>query len=218
LNHDHAPGRSCPKCWAELKTPLFCESCHELLAPTDRPSPFDALGLSTAYPVNRMELRKRLLQLSRRLHPDFHGSASQETRARAERNTAELNAAFELLDDDCRRADWLVRSLGGPGQDEERQMPAAFLSEVLEWSETIEEARNAAPGSPERAALGPLETSLREQRARTMESISDSLTPLPHTNAPELVEIRRSLNAVRYLDRALGEIAELRLSEASTSR
>ena len=209
--HEHAPGESCPKCWAQLETPLFCESCHELLAAPEPSSPFETLGLAPGFPVDQMALRKRLLQLSRQLHPDFHGAADTRTRALAERNTAELNAAFEILESDFRRADWLVRSLGGPSEAQERQMPSEFLAEVLDWNETIEEARSAAPGSPQRDALGTLGDALRAQRAATIALVSELLTPLPTTNAPELTQARRKLNAVRYLDRALREITELGL-------
>jgi molecular chaperone HscB len=164
-----------------------------------------------------MALRKRLLAMSRRLHPDFFSNAETTVRERAERNTAELNAAFEILDDDFHRADWLVKSLGGPGEADERQMPPAFLAEVLEWNETIEEARDAAPDSSERAALDPLETGLREQREELMSLISEQLEPLPQAHDPLLTQVRRNLNAIRYVDRSLREISEIRLAQSGKS-
>ena len=168
-----AKSESCPKCWAALSTPLFCESCREILDASEGGSPFATLGVAPEFPLRLMDLRKRLLSLSRELHPDFHVNSDDATRARAERNTAELNAAFEILANDFHRADWLVKSLGGPGEADERQMPPAFLAEVLEWNETIEEARDAAPDSSERAALDPLETGLREQREGLWPGVAD---------------------------------------------
>ncbi len=218
MEHQHAPGEECPKCWAKVSTPLFCESCKAILPATANPSPFDALGVEPSYPIDAMALRKRLLTLSRQLHPDFHIHADTGTRALAERNTAELNAAFEILSDDFRRADWIVKSLAGPSESDERQMPSEFLAEVMEWNETVEDARDAPADSPARAELDPLATSLEEQRARVMSEISDRLVPLPEAHAPVLREVRRRLNAVRYIDRTLGEIAELRLADASSER
>jgi len=216
--HSHENGEeNCPSCWAHLSTPLFCESCEELLEPKESPSPFAALGVQPEYALNRMALRKRLLALSRRLHPDFFSNAEETVRERAQRNTAELNAAFEILDDDFHRADWLVKSLGGPTEADERQMPPAFLAEVLEWNETIEEAQGAAPDSAERAALDPLEASLREQREELMGLISEKLDPLPPAHDPLLTEVRRNLNAIRYVDRSLREISEIRLAQPSES-
>ena len=170
------------------------------------------MGLAQVYPLDRMALRKRLLSYSRILHPDFHTTSGAEARELAERNTAELNAAFEILSDDFRRADWIVGSLGGPGDSQERQMPPAFLMEVMEWNESIEEAKESGTDSDEFRALGPLEQQLREERDELMDAISNLLTPLPAMHAPELIEVRRRLNAVRYLDRTLEVIAELTLS------
>ena len=208
----HESDESCPKCWAALQSPLFCDTCESLLPTPEQASPYVTLGLEPAYALDRPALRKRLLSLSRRLHPDFHAGTDSETRAIAEKNTAELNAAFEVLEDDVRRADWLVRSLGGPDEREERQMPPEFLAEVLEWNEVIEEARDGS-GAP--AALESLAETLRSERSSLMEAIERSLTPLPTPHAPQLTDVRKRLNALRYIDRALGEIEELELKNAS---
>jgi molecular chaperone HscB len=205
----------CPSCGAELSTPLVCEACGALLDPSTPPSPFETLGLAPAYALDLSAARRRLLALSRAAHPDFHANANEETRQRAEDNTAALNAAFRILSDDARRAAWLVRSLGGPGEDEERAMPAAFLHEVLEWNEAIETARGAEPDSPARAEIDPLATRLESERSESMRRIASALDPLPATGSPLLRDVRKELNAVRYLDRALREIRELRLSNPS---
>ncbi len=206
---------NCPKCWADLQTPLFCESCDEVLE-TKEASPYRILGVAPEFSLDRMALRKKLLRLSRHLHPDVHTKADDETRDRAQRNTAELNAAFEILEDEFRRADWLVKSLGGPDEEAERKMPQAFLMEVLEWNEAIEDARNTAPGSAERQRLEGLETELSGERRNTMDEIASRMEPLPMMHAPILTQIRQKLNAVRYLDRSLYQIAELRLEQANT--
>jgi molecular chaperone HscB len=202
----------CPSCGAELSTPLVCEACGALLAPGTPPTPFEALGLAPAYALDVGAARRRLLALSRAAHPDFHANAGDETRRRAEDNTAALNAAFRILSDDVRRADWLVRALGGPGEDEERAMPAAFLHEVLEWNEAIEAARDAEHDSAARAELATLATRLEGERAGSMQRIGSALDPLPATGSPALRKVRQELNAVRYLDRALREIRELSLT------
>jgi len=204
--------RKCPECGADLATPLLCESCGALLAVEGEYSPFRVLGLEPAFEVDTGAARKRLLALSRALHPDFHSNADERTRERAQDATAALNAAHHVVSDPVRRAHWLVRHLGGPGEDEERSMPPEFLQEVLEWNETIEDARAAEPGSPERAALDRLATELEEARATVMAELGELLTPLPERGAPELTEARRRLNALRYVDRALREIGELRLA------
>jgi molecular chaperone HscB len=206
----------CPRCWAATATPLFCESCNALLAPRESPTPFQVLGVVPGYSLDLMALRKRLLGLSRRMHPDFYGTADAETRELAQRNTAELNAAFEILADDVRRADWIVSSLSGPSDAEERGLPQEFLSEALDWNEAIEEARGAPPEAAARDRLRALQGDLSSRRVTLMDALASALEPLPELRSPRLRDARRILNAVRYLDRALHEIAEVELAHAPT--
>jgi molecular chaperone HscB len=205
----------CPHCRAPLETPLACGSCGRLLATGSDPTPFETLGLEASGAVDPAELRRRLLRFSRLTHPDYFAAAAPEERARAEHATALLNAAHEILSDDVRRATWLVRHLGGPDENEERAMPAPFLAEVLEWNEMLAEAR-ATPGAVGDPQLLGLKNDLLEQRREALASIARRLSPLPTRGAPALREVRRELNAVRYLDRALSEIEALRLSRAES--
>ncbi len=205
--------RACPHCAAELESPLACAACGRLLDVPEATSPFEILGLAPKHALDAGELRKRLLRLGRLVHPDFFGAAGAPERARAERNSALLNRAHELLADEFRRASWLVGALGGPDELQERAMPPAFLAEVLEWNETLEAARSAgAAATPE---LEALEGTLRTERARTLASVAAALDPLPEHGAERLRTLRSQLNAVRYIDRALSEIEALRLARAS---
>lgn len=205
---------ACPSCGARPGSPLLCEGCGALLEPGRTPTPFAVLGLEPAYALDAAAMKKRFLALSRALHPDFHGTADAATRRLAEDSTAALNAAFQLLSDDAQRADWLVRALDGPREDQDRAMPAPFLDAVLEWNEAIESARHSAAGSSERAALQGLSVELRKAREQGMQRVADLLTPLPPAGSPVLRDVRQELNALRYLDRALRELAELRLARS----
>ncbi len=201
----------CTSCGATLEFPLACAACGPLAAEGAR-DPFAILGLERRYVLDQGDLRKRLIRCSRLLHPDFFATAASDVRQRAADNAAALNAAFEVLSDDYARADWLVRALGGPDQDSERQMPQEFLLEVLEWNETLEEAREGA-----RERLEPLAAELTERRAATMANVASLLDPLPDEDAASLAAVRRHLNAVRYLDRALGTVRALRLESSNAS-
>lgn len=201
---------ACPSCGADPRSALVCEACGRFLEPRTPPTPYEALGLELVYALDPTVARKRMLSLSRALHPDFHSTAGDAARRRAEEGTALLNSAFQVLSNNTRRADWLVEHLGGPGEGEERSMPVEFLQEVLEWNEAIEEARASAPGSSERLALAALERRLDEERAHGLRELAVLLEPLPAPGAPALREVRRRLNSLRYLDRALTELRELR--------
>jgi len=200
----------CPRCRAPLDTPLVCTSCHALLDPERTPTPFEVFGLEPAFDLEACKLTTRLLELSREMHPDFHATQGEEEHARAERNTATLNSAFHVLADELRRADWLVASLGGPRENEQRAMPPEFLEEMLELNEAIEHARTGGADSAEREELGRLSARLDAERARLMTQVASALAPLPARGNRKLAEARGFLNAIRYLDRARKEIAESR--------
>lgn len=205
---------ACPRCGAPLEALTGCAACGTVLEVRADATPFELLGLETLYDVDARELRKRHLRASRGVHPDFFGGAPVEVRAQAERNAALLNGALETLGDDARRADWLVQHLGGPDEIAERAMPQAFLMEVLEWNEVLEEARAAASFD---ARLAGLERDLRAQRTAALAAIARLLTPLPVPGAPALRTARQQLNVLRYVDRALADIEAQRLSKAAAN-
>jgi len=64
----------CPKCGAAVETPLACAACGALLSPSPPPTPFEVFALEPAWPVEREALRKRLLALTRAMHPDYFGT------------------------------------------------------------------------------------------------------------------------------------------------
>ena len=209
-----APMAACPHCSAELATPLVCLACGRPLESREH-EPFAVLGLAPRWHVDGDELRKRLLSFARALHPDYFATAPAPLRALAERNTAELNDAHGLVADDVARASWLVRRLGGPSEKDERAMPPAFLAEVLEWNEALAAARAATADSPERAALEPLAAELARQREACLRELDGLLDPLPAQGSASLGAARRTLDAVRYVDRALAELEAVRLGAPS---
>lgn len=200
-------GFTCERCGEGAGSSVVCAACGALLEPDER-DPFRAFGLERAFELDAKALRRSLMKMQRATHPDFFAVQGDAAREAAERATSTLNAAFEVLEDPLRRADWLVVAQGGPTRDQDREMPQAFLMEVLEWNEVLEEARDAA--ARDEAALAELESNLRTARAETVDDVAVGLTPLPPTGDARLAQVRRHLNALRYVDRALGEIDALR--------
>ena len=207
----------CPRCSAELESPIGCLACGKVLPLGDDPDrldPFEIFGLEPAFTVDAQDLRKRLLRFSRLVHPDFFATAGADEKRGAEKASALLNAAHAILSDETARADHLVRSLGGPDENAQREMPKEFLMEVLEWNETLEEARAGSSVPAER--LDALRSELEARRRESLAAVSRLLAPLPARGSASLVQTRKELNAVRYVDRALGELESLRLARAES--
>lgn len=200
---------ACPDCGAALETPLGCAACGALLTPPADATPFSILGLAPAFQVDRLDLERRVRRFGRLTHPDFFATRGDELRARAEANTAALNAARETLLDDHARGDWLVRHAGGPDESALRQMPQAFLAEVLDWNELLEEARRPPLEDTLRRRVVSLENELVERRGDVLERLSALLAASAARDAERLKQARMELNSLRYLDRTLAEIEAL---------
>ena len=205
----------CTACGAELETPIGCSACGALHELPENTSPFALFGLERRAQLDTADLKRRLLRFSRLTHPDFFATHPPEVQALAERNSARLNDGYELLADDFKRCDLIVRELEGPSEMDVREMPQAFLMEVLEWNEAIEEAQDAAADSPQMQALEGVASELTQERHNTLQTLSQTLDGGPDADA--LTKARKSLNAIRYIDKTLAQIRALRLAQSNAS-
>ena len=164
---------------------------------------FTRLGLPRRFALDAAELERNYLARSRSVHPDYHlGGATADLAASLDLSAA-LNEAYNTLRDPFARANYLLGLEGGPSAAEQKQMPPAFLAEMLEAREQVEEARIA--NSPCGARLGEL----HEEFARRYEGLLADvggrfakLETLPAGDANRsklLVEIRSLLNAAKYV-------------------
>jgi len=205
----------CTACGAELETPIGCSACGALQEIPEGTSPFALFGLERRAALDTADLKRRLRRFSRLTHPDFFATQAPELLALAERNSARLNDDYELLADEVKRCDLIVRELGGPSETDVREMPQAFLMEVLEWNEAIEDAQGAAADSPQMQALEGVAGELTQERDSTLHNLERALDGGPDADA--LTQARQSLNAVRYIDKTLAQIRALRLAQSNAS-
>lgn len=211
----------CDHCKEVLVSPLACGGCEAIFPVAQTLSPFEVFGLRLSAHVDRSRLRKQLLKLQRLLHPDFHGQAGETQKDVAERGTAELNAAFEVLRDEAKRASFLVEALGGPSESDERKMPQEFLMEVMDWNETLEELSDEVEGAPADVVTKAtnFHAELNIERAGIIEAVLDALDAELAKSVPSsLAPIRKSLNAIRYIDRAQSHAAQIKLAAQAATR
>ncbi len=203
----------CRSCQAPLEFPLGCARCGSLFTPPPGLSPFEILGLQRSARVDATALKKRLTKLSRVVHPDFFAAAEPAARALAERHSAELNRAYEILADDALRAATLLDELGAPNERQRGPLAPSFLAQALEWNERLDELAGA-PRDEREHALAKLEAELEAKKRSGLERVLASLDPLPPHSAAVLAEARTTLDELRYVDRALERAAALRNAPA----
>jgi molecular chaperone HscB len=166
------------------------------------PDHFERLGLPRRFSVDPAAVERAYLERSRAAHPDFHATAAPaEQRASLER-TAALNEAYLAVRDPFRRAEYLLTLLGGPSAHSAKHLDQAFLIEMMDIRERIEEAGTGGPCGAAREAIrdelrakdDDLLAGVGAAFARLEGLAGDSLE-----RAELLTAIRRQLNAAKTI-------------------
>ena len=144
---------------------------------------FERLGLPGRFALDDAELERNYLARSREVHPDLAGDSPDMLD-----RSARLNQAYATLKDPFRRADYLLKLLGGPSPTEVMQSPAEFLEEMLEMRMAIAEAED----SDKRIEL---EKSLLERKATLLDNVGELFD-----KKTELRCIREQLNALKFIN------------------
>jgi molecular chaperone HscB len=166
---------------------------------------FERLGLPRRFDLGPAELERQYLARSREVHPDFHQLGGEaEQRASLELSSA-LNEAYTTLRDPFRRAEYLLRLEGGPSAAELKEMPAAFLEEMLALRMEIEELKEGGPDSPKLTAM---ERQLVQRREGLLTRAGETFARSPEASSKGAVlkEVRELLNATKYVQGLLRDL------------
>jgi molecular chaperone HscB len=167
--------------------------------------PFALLDLPRRFEIDREALQAAYLRKSAALHPDRYSDPIEQAEA-AERAAA-LNRARAVLADDEQRANALLALLGGPGKEQEKDLPDGFLMAIMEIRQTMEEVL----ASGDAARQHDFEEWADDEREALLEKIAGLFRQAtPEDGGPPppalLREIRIDLNALRYVQRMIEQL------------
>lgn len=175
--------------------------------------PFAILGISRRFEIDVKDAERKHLDLSKALHPDKFANASGNERRMALSKAVEVNEAWRALRDPIKRAESILalEGLGGEiGETREPKPPPAFLMEVLEAREALDEAKSSRDVSKVHAVVEQAKKQFEQARASLSRAI-DSALEIPGRNtgdAARVEELRKAiplLGALRYATRMLNE-------------
>jgi molecular chaperone HscB len=156
---------------------------------------FARLGLPRRFVRDADELERAYLARSRAVHPDYHLDGATANRAASLELSALLNEAYATLRDPFARAEHLLLLCGGPSAAEQKQVPPAFLAQMLEAREEVEAARG------NEARTRALESAFASRFDTLMGEVASHFAQLE--TAPDranlLVQVRACLNAAKYV-------------------
>jgi molecular chaperone HscB len=103
---------------------------------------FALFGLAPRFAIDLEALEGAYKRVQGQVHPDRFAAGSAAERRVAMQWATQANEAYRALRDDARRAAYLCELAGVPIDAESNtSMPAAFLTQQLEWREALDEAR-----------------------------------------------------------------------------
>lgn len=159
--------------------------------------PFSVLGIVPRFDIEGGEVQRAYLRRAAAGHPDRAGR--QGSGEESVLGVADLNEARAALSDPERRANALLELLGGPTKEGDKSLPPGFLMEMMEAREAMEADFAARAGRE--ASKGWAAWVEGRRRAMCGEvGRMFVMTPVP------LGEIRRQLNAWRYIERMAEEL------------
>lgn len=144
-------------CWScgDMRAAHFCNSCGKLqpALPTDY---FSFFGLPRKLNIDLKGLEHEFYALSRKLHPDIYGRASDKEQHWSLEKSSQLNDAYRTLRDPVSRTEYLLKLEGvdleeqsksatekarASGEAKKQVVPPELLEEVFELNMQLEEAR-----------------------------------------------------------------------------
>lgn len=168
--------------------------------------PFATLALPRRFGLDLKQAEARHLELSKTLHPDRYAGAPANERRLALSRAVEVNEAWRALRDPIRRAEALLRLSGLEGEVGETREPkpsGAFLMEVMEAREALEEAKAARDS----ARIDAVVREARAQFAEAERALARAIDPALDQGggAAELRSAIPLLGRLRYAARFLEE-------------
>lgn len=100
---------------------------------------FEFYTLPIKFSIDKVALRQKFLELSKKYHPDFFAHESEEFRSNILANSTLNNTAFKTLSHDSLRVRYVLELMGVITETEKEVLPQDFLLEMMELNETIME-------------------------------------------------------------------------------
>jgi len=174
---------------------------------------FEVFDLPQLLGIDIKALEKKFHELSRKFHPDYFTTASDEEKGRALRMTALVNDAYRTLRNPERRAEYLLQIYGL--KTDGSKVPQALLMEVFEINEQLEDIKMAGGNPAELEALRGQVHAKRERFERDLAQCREEWDALVLANAAEnarkkhlekMAEILAESSYIANLEEELAEV------------
>ena len=154
---------------------------------------FKLFDVPATFVQDRSALDARWKSLQHEVHPDRFAAQGPAAQRIAMQWSVRINEAYQRLKDPVRRATYLCELHGAPVNAEDNTaMPAEFLTQQMEWRESLDEAADEAD-------LDRLRAEVASTRARALSSL-DSLIDEKGDHAAAAGQVRALMFIERFAE------------------
>ena len=100
---------------------------------------FELFEFDVAPVINKSLLTKKYLQLQKKFHPDNYSLSDENEQNQSLEMSSLINKAFAVFKDDLKTIGYFLEIMGLISEEEKYQLPSAFLMEMMEVNEQIDE-------------------------------------------------------------------------------
>ena len=102
---------------------------------------FELYDLPIQFKMDQSELKRKFIEISKQSHPDLHTLSSEENQLDMLEKSTNNNNAYHTLKDDQKRAKYILQLHNKIEDEEQYNMPATFLMEMMDVNEAIMETQ-----------------------------------------------------------------------------
>lgn len=159
---------------------------------------FELFDFPVAPVIDRSAVAKKYFELQKKSHPDFFTKESETEQDEALEQSAAINKAFNIFQDEERTIEYFLRLKDVVQTDEKYQLPPDFLMEMMELNETLVEKEPAD-------ATNEIEEKEQELKAGIASILNK---PTNDLNEADLAQLKAYYYKKKYLQRILDRLAD----------
>jgi molecular chaperone HscB len=156
---------------------------------------FELYDIPVSFRPDQQLLKQKFYELSRKYHPDFFSNASEEDQAEVLERSSAVNKAFKVFSNPDETIKYVLQQKGLLEEEEKYQLPRAFLMEVMQLNEQLE---NEPSGGGVQSAVADIQNEIYEPVKEIVEHYQEGVT-----TKEELLQVKEYYFKKKYLNRIL---------------
>lgn len=162
---------------------------------------FELFDIPVSLNVDTSLIKIKFYELSRKYHPDFHLTDTEDEQDDILEKSALLNKAFKIFTNKEETLKYVLQLKGLLEGEEKYKLPPGFLMEMMELNEALMDAKMEADEekiASSQSQISSLENELYENIKHTLENYKEGVT-----TEKELLQVKDYYFKKKYLTRIL---------------